>query len=355
MSPSWRVLVVPFVVSSLLFVAACSDDNDGEPQSTSAVDDGSTVAAPPPTEATDSSAETASGFPVTIEHKYGETTVPTRPERVVALGATDQDPLLALGVVPVAVANWRGSSVRPWNEKLFAGAAPTELDDAATAIDFEAIAAADPDLIVSLWSGITESDYTTLSEIAPTIAQSGEFADWGAPWDVNTRIIGQATGRVDEAEALIADIEGMIAASRDAHPELAGRSITIAADFADGNLYITPPDDARYDLLEGLGMNTAPAELDGVETLSFEQVDQLNAVDVVFWITLPDATIASDALYLAQPIHTEGRDIFPAAGSDLGLALTFGTVLSIPYTLEQLVPMLSAAVDADPSTAVAAG
>lgn len=290
---------------------------------------------------------------MTIEHKYGETTLNAEPTRVVALGVTDQDPLLALGIEPVAVVNWRGSAVHAWNEASFADTEPIELGDPASGIDFETVAAAEPDLILSLWSGITEADYATLAGIAPTIAQSGDFPDWGAPWDVNTRIVGLATGRVDEAEELIADVNESIATVAAAHPELHGQSITIAADFADGNLYITPPDDARYDLLGQLGMNTAPAELAGIEMLSFEEVEQLNAVDTVFWITLPDATIANDPVYTAQQIHTEGRDIFPSADSELGLALTFGTVLSIPYTLEHLVPMLSAAVDRDPSTRVA--
>lgn len=292
----------------------------------------------------------AAAFPVTIEHKYGETTIAAEPTRIVALGVTDQDPLLALGIDPVAVVNWRGSAVHAWNEAEFADSEPIELGDPASGIDFEAVAAAEPDLILSLWSGITDAEYATLSGIAPTIAQSGDFPDWGAPWDVNTRIVGLATGRADEAEALIADVDDAIDDVAAAHPELEDRSITIAADFADGNLYVTPPDDARYDILEQLGMDTAPEALAGVDTLSFEEVGQLNAVDAVFWITLPDATIADDPVYTAQPIHTEGRDIFPAEDSELGLALTFGTVLSIPYTLEHLVPLLSAAVDGDPST-----
>ena len=40
-------------------------------------------------------------FPVTIEHAYGETTVEQEPERVVALGWSDPDVVLSLGVVPV--------------------------------------------------------------------------------------------------------------------------------------------------------------------------------------------------------------------------------------------------------------
>ncbi len=46
---------------------------------------------------------------VTIEHIFGETTVPAPPKRVVSAGFTEQDDLLAVGgVVPIAVTNWFG-------------------------------------------------------------------------------------------------------------------------------------------------------------------------------------------------------------------------------------------------------
>lgn len=44
-----------------------------------------------------------SGDTRTIEHKFGSTEVAGMPERVVSVGYSDQDPILALGVIPVAV------------------------------------------------------------------------------------------------------------------------------------------------------------------------------------------------------------------------------------------------------------
>ena len=37
---------------------------------------------------------------VTIKHAFGETKIPSAPKRVVSAGFTEQDDLLALGVVP---------------------------------------------------------------------------------------------------------------------------------------------------------------------------------------------------------------------------------------------------------------
>ena len=66
-----------------------------------------------------------------------------------------------------------------------------------TELNFEQIAALNPDLIVGVSSGMTEADYATLSAIAPTLAQPGEYIDYGMPWDVTTELIGKAVGTSD--------------------------------------------------------------------------------------------------------------------------------------------------------------
>ncbi len=57
------------------------------------------------------SAESTPAFPVTIEHKFGSVTIPAEPQRVIALGYSEVDPILALGVKPIAVREWFGESV----------------------------------------------------------------------------------------------------------------------------------------------------------------------------------------------------------------------------------------------------
>ena len=68
-----------------------------------------------------------SAFPVTIKHKFGETTFEKAPERVVAIGYTEQDFLLALGIKPVAVRYWYGdapNAIFPWAVEAADGATP---------------------------------------------------------------------------------------------------------------------------------------------------------------------------------------------------------------------------------------
>lgn len=63
------------------------------------------------------SGDDANPTSVTIKHIFGETTIAAPPKRVVSAGFTEQDDLLAVGVVPIAVTNWFGDQpfgVWPW-------------------------------------------------------------------------------------------------------------------------------------------------------------------------------------------------------------------------------------------------
>ena len=61
--------------------------------------------------------DAAAAFPVTIEHKVGETTLDAEPVRVVSIGFAEHDGLRALGVEPVGVRDWYGNQpygTWPW-------------------------------------------------------------------------------------------------------------------------------------------------------------------------------------------------------------------------------------------------
>ena len=70
--------------------------------------------------------EVAKDGSVTVKHMFGETKIPAPPKRVVSAGFTEQDDLLAVGVVPIAVTNWWGDQpfgVWPWAQPKLGGAA----------------------------------------------------------------------------------------------------------------------------------------------------------------------------------------------------------------------------------------
>ncbi len=115
--------------------------------------------------------------------------------------------------------------------------------------------------------------------------------------------------------------------------------------------------DPRNRLLTSLGF-VIPAEVDEMAqdtygaSISRERLDIVD-VDTLVWITISDEeneTVKNDSLYQNLLARQEGRDIFLSGTDPLYDALNFNTILSLPYTLDQLVPQLAAAVDGDPAT-----
>jgi iron complex transport system substrate-binding protein len=300
-------------------------------------------------------------FPVTVEHKFGETTIDATPERIVTVGLVEQDALLALGVAPIATTEWFGEqpgAIFPWamDELEALGAPIPESLGTADAVNFEAVAAQDPDLIIAIYAGLTQADYDRLAEIAPTIAQPAGVVDYGAPWDVSTRMIGLALGKSAEAEALIAGIHGQFAAVREAHPEFQGATAVAAAPYE--GIWVYAPEDPRGRFLGDLGfeMPEGLAEITGDEfgaDLSEEQSALLD-VDAVIWIT--DEATGTDVggpVYRTLAVHTEGREVFvDSYDNGLGSATSFVTPLSLEFLLDGIVPKLTAAIDGDPDTVV---
>src|SRR5262245_12407891 len=102
-----------------------------------------------------------SAGPVTITHAFGQTVVPAPPKRVVSAGFTEQDDLLAVGVVPIAVTDWFGAepfAVWPWAQPKLGSAQPVVLN-LNDGIQVDQIASLKPDLIVAVNAGLDEDTY----------------------------------------------------------------------------------------------------------------------------------------------------------------------------------------------------
>lgn len=300
-------------------------------------------------------------FPVTIEHTFGETTIEQEPSRVVTVGLKEQDDLLALGVVPVATSTWLDETpgaIYPWAEDLLGDAeTPTLIDNLSDGIQFEQIAAEQPDLIIAVYSGLTQEEYDTLSAIAPVVAQPGDVPSYGISWQDELTTVGQAVGRPQAAEDLVAETESTIERYAADNPELAGQTAAVAASFE--GVYVYGPTDPRTRLMTDLGMvfpDELAAQLPDAfgGNISAERVDLLD-LDALVWLAdvgdEQDA-VASNGAYAALPVATEGRAFYVPSSDDYGNAFSFVTALSLPFIYERLVPQLVAATDGDPATEV---
>ncbi|SDK07269.1 iron complex transport system substrate-binding protein [Nonomuraea maritima] len=352
MKPSWKDARLAALNALAVFLVATVAACGAAP---------ATTTAPQP----EPSTATAAGgpYPVSIEHKYGSTTIPAKPQRIVTVGLTDQDAVLALGEVPVGTTEWFGGfkgAIGPWAEDELAGRpVPTVLTDTGSGPQVEKIAALRPDLILALYSGLSKEQYETLSKFAPVVAPPARYKDYGIPWQVLTETVGRALGRADEARSLVAGVEARFADERAEHPEFAdatGLVLTLYEGF-----FVYGSEDLRTRTLTSLGFKL-PADLDKAlgdqfgASVSKERTDLLDQ-DVAVW-TVPDvdkdsATLHKDPVYGDLPVVKEGREVFVGEGSAYGSAFSFVSVLSLPYVLDRLVPQLAAAVDGDPATKVA--
>ena len=309
-------------------------------------------------EETGSDAAAGEGFPITIEHAFGETEIPAAPERVATWGWGSTEAALALGVVPVAMAQQtygaNEDGVLPWvaDELDELGEdTPVILTDDGEAPPYEELVEAAPDVILAPYSGITEEQYELLSEIAPTVAYPDE--PWTTPWRETVTIVGTALGLADEAQGVLDDLDAELAAQAEAHPELAGKTVAAVWDVA-GTFYVYTPEDSRVEFLSGLGLEDAPAvaELANGDspfyyTLSYEQLDQLDS-DLV--ISYHDTQEEADAFLASPPIQAipavARGQVAQVVGTELIAAVSPPTALSLTYGLDELVASLSAAAQA---------
>lgn len=355
MTDKTKLSIVFLIV--MLFAAACGAPATAEPvEATQAAAAEETAVTEEVNEATEPAA-----FPVTIEHKFGSVTIPSEPQRVITLGFSEQDPVLALGVVPVAVRYWFGDdpyAVWVWSQDELGDAQPEVLNMPFGELNLETLASLQPDLIVATHSGITAEEYEKLAQIAPTLAQPADYPDFGVPWQEQTRLIGQALGRSAQAEALIADLEARIAQTAAAHPEFAKATIAWATPTGEASQFwvvgaTTPP----FRFFDALGFQYPADTAAVVGNLDSAQIsgEQLNLIDTDVLILRASseeerAKIESDPLVRQLDAFKEGRVIF-FVGNDLVFgALSFSTVSSLAYALDELTPQLVAAVDGDPAT-----
>lgn len=282
----------------------------------------------------------AGAFPVTLDHAFGSTTIERAPQRVVALGYNEADFVMALGVQPVAEREFIGEfpfQQRPWLPQPPLGPTPQVLD--ADAVPVEQIAALRPDLILGVYSFLDRGTYDALSKIAPTVAQPTEDGTNAATWDRQTRITGQALGRTERAEQVIAATRQRFDAVRRQYPAFAGKRLSMAF-YVEGVPYHLGTDDLRAQMFAGLGFTVRPDS----PTLSLEQQGRLDG-DVIVVMGRSKAEALADPVFAAIPAVREGRVAYLGGfGTEFAGALGYSSPLSLPYAIEAAAPQLDAAL-----------
>ena len=310
--------------------------------------------------ASTSSSAADDAFPVTITSALGDAVIESKPERVATWGWSAQDAVLALGVVPVAMpANTYGGNedgVLPWDaDKIteLGGETPTLLTGTENGEpDVEEFVAVRPDVILAPYSGLTQEQFDSLSQIAPVVAYPDQM--WATTWQDQTTIVGRALGLEDEAAALVQQTDDAVAKLAADNSVLAGKTFVYAANNQPEVLNIFRDTDPRVQLLAQLGMTVAPSvdALDPKEDdsyffpVSFENLQKVESDVLVAYFGSQDEADAfvADPLVAAMPQVKEER-FAPIVGESFVMASSAPTVLSIPWMLDRYVPQLAAAAE----------
>ncbi|WP_084215753.1 ABC transporter substrate-binding protein [Pseudonocardia spinosispora] len=280
----------------------------------------------------------------TVTDKFGQVTIPTEPRTIASVGRTDHDALLALGIVPTSVYQFvptmrRGVGV--WAEPKLGAVNPALVT---APLSFEKIAALRPDLILDVQSSGDPTEYRTLSAIAPTIGLPPNTAPNTVSWQDSTRLISTAVGRAADGDKLVTDTEQLLERTKSANPSLHGRTISILLCGA-GEIDAYTTRDVRTQLAVALGMVPSPFVLRLDQSryyaaLSAELVNDSTA-DVILVLTrtgLSEAETLNQYPMLASPALRDR--VVVVEDFNVSLALACASVLSIPYAIAGLVPLL---------------
>ncbi|ASU84199.1 iron ABC transporter substrate-binding protein [Nocardiopsis gilva YIM 90087] len=293
-------------------------------------------------------------FPVTIEHKYGKTEITSEPKKVVTLGLSDQDAVLALGVKPVGAVDWFKEDPYgkwPWTKDRWGDDKP-EIVGERDEYNMEKVAELEPDVIIAQYSGMQKEQYEKLSKIAPVVAQPKDYPDYAAPWQEMSRRIGKALGKEAEMDKLIKDTDKKFAKVREEHPEFADETVIVADSFEPGVYSAFAKTDPKAIFFKELGFKLSD-DVDklvennmNVAEFGSEKLDLLDSADRVVWVTSSEEAndrIKGEKLYQRLDVVKDGNDLFiPYQDPDIGAAFSFNTVLSIPYAVDETVPLLTA-------------
>jgi iron complex transport system substrate-binding protein len=337
----WRRLAVALSAAALGvgLLAGCGSDSDD----------------PADKAGGDAPAGAGGTFPVTVEHAFGTTKVTEAPKRVVSVGYTDDQTVLAFGIKPVGMVdqypNPAGQSPDintqwPWVKDKWGDTEPeVVMKNGDDGPNYEKIAALRPDLIVAVYSEIDQAGYDKLSKIAPTVARTKtEKEPFSAPWQDNALHIAKALGKAEEGEKMVADIQAKLDTAKKEHPEFADRTAVVLSWYEKSVAPFTSTD-VRGRLVTGLGFKYQ-TEIDKVAggdfytTLSPERVDLVD-VDRVFVINdqADQDALKEFELFANLDAVKNGKVsyLLDSEGPAVGAAISQGTLLSMPYAIDELV------------------
>lgn len=282
-----------------------------------------------------------------VQHFFGSTPVPVAPQRIVAASSSVLGNLLELGVPVMAttVPNVAGSLDYLGERLLGIESLGSEAEP-----NIEAIAAQQPDLILTVGAEFAREVYDSLRELAPTVGPAYGYA---TVEEVRTFLLecGICVGREDAARDMATKLDERIAALRERiQDSFDGREATLLRVSSDN--YSVRVGDTPAGLLEALGVaRPAGQEFDADEfsiELSLENVGDLADADVIFVYSDADAgdqraLLEDNPLWATLPAVRDGQVFFvPGAVWAVGV-----DIVALHLMLDEMELRLAGAAGSD--------
>lgn len=272
----------------------------------------------------------------TVQTLNGEVVVPARPERVATLTWTAPEPLVDLGVTPVAIPDGSDNPLSHPQTYIDALADVPRIGDW-NSISFEELLALEPDLIV----GSTWDNYERAAQIAPTV----EFEE--RSWHQDHASLAEAVGRVAEFEELRDEFDERVAEITAEYSEaLSGHTWVVISGTTEGQWLAEQSLAPSVSLLRTLGAQLDPLSAEEgwwSEPVSMEELGSLEGADVILYSASMDgevsersAPVLEHPLYDRLPAVQQGNSFGFAHGSMNGYGWALLALDDLEVLLEQV-------------------
>lgn len=225
-----------------------------------------------------------------VQHELGEACIPQDPQRIVLLDEYTLDPLIALGIKPIAAAEENIATSR--RKYLNAQGIPSIGKLSSPSI--EKVVNLNPDLILRVYR-IDPSLYKILSQVAPTV--KFEFPQPSSlKWKEVFYNIAETLDRTEKAEDVLEQYQQRVQNMQEKiSDDLGNLEVSVSRFYGSGRVQIDTIFSFSGAILQELGLSAPPQQLKlatspdryAVE-ISLEKVDLLEA-DVLFVMLDPGA------------------------------------------------------------------
>lgn len=210
-----------------------------------------------------------------VQHAFGETEVPAKPTRVIVLGYTTVEAVVAHGVQPIGVPDGVVSSL---SHLSLEGGTTADIGSPIQP-NLEKIVALKPDIILTSKQRLTDG-YDQLAQIAPTVVFD---IDNNAQWQKLTRLCGEALGKQTETQKLSTAYAAKLQTVKD-HLSRTGQNLQVSVVSIFPKLIrASGTETFAGSVLADAGISRPPsqAQAQGPQNISLEALDLLDG-DVIF-------------------------------------------------------------------------